>query len=229
MQQRQYTRREGSPKNYTSKHKHGGGDKTTKGHSLPDDTIFVPPISMFLLGGGGILVALGANVWQVFTSFTAFFTMFTQGSNYQAMKAIDRVGAQPLISIICALIAISFQFAILFLVFRIERDWKDNKVRNQSGVDAAKSTAIEIVQHIPLVLFWGVLGFIADTVGDYTFLNIYTDNWFLLFMYGCALYASSTIMFTRSIEYLWAGFVALERWKAFKSYLGHRTTDRKEH
>src|SRR5205809_3704352 len=145
------------------------------------------------------------------------------------MKAIDRVGAQPLISIICALIAISFQFAILFLVFRIERDWKDNKVRNQSGVDAAKSTAIEIVQHIPLVLFWGVLGFIADTVGDYTFLNIYTDNWFLLFMYGCALYASSTIMFTRSIEYLWAGFVALERWKAFKSYLGHRTTDRKEH
>jgi hypothetical protein len=227
MQQRQYTRREGSPKNYTGKH--GRGDKTTKGHSLPDDTIFVPPISMFLLGGGGILVALGANVWQVFTSFTAFFTMFTQGSNYQAMKAIDRVGAQPLISIICALIAISFQFAILFLVFRIERDWKDNKVRNQSGVDAAKSTAIEIVQHIPLVLFWGVLGFIADTVGDYTFLNIYTDNWFLLFMYGCALYASSTIMFTRSIEYLWAGFVALERWKAFKSYLGHRATDRKEH
>ncbi len=70
---------------------------------------------------------------------------------------------------------------------------------------------------MPLVLFWGVLGFIADTVGDYTFLNIYTDNWFLLFMYGCALYASTTIMFARSIEYLWAGFVALEKWKAFQA------------
>src|SRR6266516_4225768 len=134
----------GSPKNYTHRKQGGSGaGKSAKGQSMPDDTIFVPPISMFLLGGGGILVALGANIWQVFTSFTAFFTMFTQGSNYQAMKAIDRVGAQPLISIICALIAISFQFAILFLVFRIERDWKDNKVRNQSGVDAAKSTAIE--------------------------------------------------------------------------------------
>jgi hypothetical protein len=200
-----------------------------KGQSLPDDTIFVPPISMFLLGGGGILVALGANIWQVFTSFSAFFTMFTQGSNYQAMKAIDKVGAQPLISIICALIAISFQFAILFLVFRIERDWKNSKAKKQNGIDAAKSTAVEIVQHVPLVLFWGVLGFIADTVGDYTFLNIYTDNWFLLFMYGCALYASSTIMFARSIEYLWAGFVALERWKAFKAHLYHGATGRKEH
>jgi hypothetical protein len=218
----------GSPKNYTSR-KPGGADKSMKGQSLPDDTIFVPPISMFLLGGGGILVALGANIWQVFTSFSAFFTMFTQGSNYQAMKAIDKVGAQPLISIICALIAISFQFATLFLVFRIERDWKNSTAKKQNGIDAAKSTAVEIVQHVPLVLFWGVLGFIADTVGDYTFLNIYTDNWFLLFMYGCALYASSTIMFARSIEYLWAGFVALERWKAFKAHLYHGATVRKEH
>lgn len=188
-----------------------------------------PPISMFLLGGGGILIALGANIWQVFTSFTAFFSMFTQGSNYQAMKPIDRVGAQPLISIICALIAISFQFAILFLVFKIDRDWRNSKAKKQNGVDAAKSTAVEIVQHVPLVLFWGVLGFIADTVGDYTFLNIYTDNWFLLFMYGCALYASSTIMFARSIEYLWAGFVALERWKAFKLHLQQHAKHQKEH
>jgi hypothetical protein len=218
----------GSPKNYTTR-KQGGADKSAKGQSMPDDTIFVPPISMFLLGGSGILVALGANIWQVFTSFTAFFSMFTQGSNYRAMKPLDQVGAQPLISIICALIAISFQLAVLFLVFRIERDWKNSKAKKQNGVDAAKSTAIEIVQHVPLVLFWGVLGFIADTVGDYTFLNIYTDNWFLLFMYGCALYASSTIMFARSIEYLWAGFVALERWKAFKVHLSHGASSRKEH
>ncbi len=167
----QHSREQGPPKNYTRKQ--GPSEKTARGQSLPDDTVFVPPISMFLLGGGGIL-----------------------------------------------------EFAILFLVFRIERDWKNSKSRSSSGVDAARSTAVEIVQHIPLVLFWGVLGFIADTVGDYTFLNIYTDNWFLLFMYGCALYASTTIMFARSIEYLWAGFVALEKWKAFQARLreqaGHK-------
>ena len=226
---------QGSPKNYTARKGAGGtdggnrgGGKTTSRQGMPDDTIFVPPISMFLLGGGGILVALGANIWQVFTSFTAFFNMFTQGDNYQAMKPIDRVGAQPLIAMVCLLIAISFQFAILFLVFRIERDWKSSKSKNQNGVDAAKSTAVELVQHVPLVLFWGVLGFVADTVGDYTFLGIYTDNWFLLFMYGCALYASTTIMFARSIEYLWAGFVALEKWRAFKASLQNRAKDRKE-
>jgi hypothetical protein len=93
---------QGPPKNYTRKQ--GPGEKTASGQSLPDDTVFVPPISMFLLGGGGILVALGANVWQVFTSFSAFFTMFTQGDNYQAMKPLDRIGAQPLISIVCLFI-----------------------------------------------------------------------------------------------------------------------------
>jgi hypothetical protein len=34
-------------------------------------------------------------------------------------------------------------------------------------------------------------------------------------------------MFARSIEYLWAGFVALEKWKAFKVNL-NRPRDRKE-
>jgi hypothetical protein len=219
---------QGSPKNYT--HRQGTGAKAAQGQHLPDDTVFVPPLSMFLLGGGGILVALGANVWQVFTSFSAFFSMFTQGDNYKAMKPLDRIGAQPLISIVCLFIAVSFQFAILFLVFRIERDWKDSKSKHQHGVDAARSTAVEVVQHVPLVLFWGVLGFIADTVGDYTFLNIYTDNWFLLFMYGCALYASTTIMFARSIEYLWAGFVALEKWKAFQARLRAQAAPKeKEH
>ncbi len=122
---------QGPPKNYTRKQ--GPGGKTASGQSLPDDTVFVPPISMFLLGGGGILVALGANVWQVFTSFSAFFSMFTQGEDYQAMKPLDRIGTQPLISIVCLFIAVSFQFAILFLVFRIERDWKNSKSRPERG------------------------------------------------------------------------------------------------
>ena len=35
------------------------------------------------------------------------------------------------------------------MVFRIERDWKNSKAKKQNGVDAAKSTAIEIVQQLP--------------------------------------------------------------------------------
>jgi hypothetical protein len=218
------TQQGGAPRNYTTQARRTTTGMATKGQHAPDETIYVPPLSMFLLGFGGMLVAICATIWQVFTSFTAFFTMFEEGHNFQAMKPVDRLGAQPLISVVCVLIAVSFQFAILFLVFRIEREWKDSKAKTSSGVDAAKNTAVEVVQHVPLVLVWGVLGFIADTVGDYTFLNLYTNNWFLLFMYGCALYASSTIMFARSIEYLWAGFVALEKWKAFKANLQHHAT-----
>jgi hypothetical protein len=213
-----FTQQPQAPRNYTHT-THARRQTTgaaTAGQHLPDETIYVPPMSMFMLGFGGIFVAVCANIWQVFTSFTAFFTMFAQGRIFQTMTSAERLRAQPLIWIVCGLISVSFQFAILFLIFRIERDWKENRAKSQTGADAAKSTAVEVVQHIPLVLVWGVIGFVADTVGDYTFLSLYTNYWFLLFMYGAALYASSTIMFARSIEYLWAGFVALEKWKAFK-------------
>jgi hypothetical protein len=35
-------------------------------------------------------------------------------------------------------------------------------------------------------------------------------------MYGAALYASSTIMLVGAIEFLWAGMISLEKFKAWK-------------
>jgi hypothetical protein len=72
---------------------------------------------------------------------------------------------------------------------------------------------------VPLVLIWGALGFIADTVGDYTFISLYSSDFFLQFMYGTALYASSTIMLARAIEYIWAGIISYEKFKVFKANL----------
>ncbi len=63
-----------------------------------------------------------------------------------------------------------------------------------------------------------------DTIGDSTFISIYTDDTFVLFIYMAGLYAASTVMLARSIEYIWASFVAYEKWRAFKSNLasGHK-------
>ncbi len=187
--------------------------------SAPDETIFVPPASMFILGGLGVLVGVGANFWQMFTSFSAFEHIFLTGSIFQHMSSNARDAALPVINIVCALIAISFQLAILFLVFRIERTWKETKAVSGNNAAAAKHTAVEVVQHVPIVLIWGALGFIADTVGDYTFISLYSTDTFILFMYGASLYASSTIMLARAIEYIWSGVISYEQFKAFKSRL----------
>lgn len=210
------------PRDYTRRNRTTSGGSGTQQkrvfsrNQLPDETIHQPPGAMFALGGLGLLIGVFANFWQVFTSFSAFFNMFITGKQYEKMKALDKIGANPIIFAICLLIAISFQMALLFLVFRIHNDWKKNRAQGEKTGSNAKHTAVEVAQHIPLILLWGVLGFIADTVGDYTFIGIYTSDPFLLFMYGAALYASSTIMLTRSLEYFWAGIVATELWHRWK-------------
>jgi hypothetical protein len=222
------------PRDYTRRYRHtsaaSSGDDSQRQKrvfsrdQLPDETIHQPPGAMFILGGLGLLIGLFANVWQIFTSFSAFFSMFVSGKQYEHMKPLDKIGANPIIFAICLLIAVSFQMALLFLVFRINNDWKKNRAQGEKLGTNAKHTAVEVAQHIPLVLLWSVIGFIADTVGDYTFINIYTSDAFLLFMYGAALYASSTIMLTRSLEYFWAGIVASElwhRWKLHGQQQGH--------
>jgi len=207
----------------------GGSLLGNSNQNMPDETVFVPPISMFLLGGIGIIVSVVATLWQMFTSFSAFQSMFITGTIYRHMVAADQAKALPIVNVICAIIAISFQLSILFLVFRIERVWKEKKAQGQGNkIEQARHTAVEVIQHIPLVLIWGVLGFIADTLGDYNFISLYSDNVFILFMYGASLYASSTIMLVRSIEYLWAGFVAWEKWKAFRWHLFSKQSNKGE-
>src|SRR5258708_6203960 len=87
---------------------------------------------------------------------------------------------------------------------------------------AARDAVVEVVQQTDLVLIWSLLGFIVDTVGDYTFISLYTGGTdagtaiFLIFIYSVALYALSTIGFVRSLEYVWSGFAAVARQVAAK-------------
>lgn len=91
------------------------------GQPLSQETIFVPPASMFVLGALGILVGIVANLWQMFTSFSAFQHIFVTGTIYTHMAITDQNKALPIVTIICALISIAFQLAILYLVFRVDR------------------------------------------------------------------------------------------------------------
>ena len=68
---------------------------------------------------------------------------------------------------------------------------------------------VQIVQQTDLVTIISVLALIVDTVGDFTFISLYTSSIFLIFAYAVTLYALSTLGFVRSIEYLWAGFAAM--------------------
>jgi hypothetical protein len=202
------------------------------GQPLAQETIFVPPASMFVLGALGILVGIVANLWQMFTSFSAFQHIFVTGTIYTHMAIADQNKALPVVTIICALISIAFQLAILYLVFRVDRTWKHIRAQG-SGIgrarDAAKHTAVEVMHHVPLLLIWGVIGFIADTVGDYTFLSIYSTDPFLQFMYGAALYASSTIMLVGAIEFIWAGMISYEKFKAWKLSLEEAARKQSRH
>jgi hypothetical protein len=144
---------------------------------LSNDTLFVPPGAMFLLGGIGIFVGICANLWQMYTSFSAFQHLFVGGSIYKGMSGSGQSPALPIVTIVCALVSVAFQQAILYLVFRIDRTWKDTKAHATGrGSDAARHTAVELMHHVPLLLLWGALGFIADTVGDYTFIVLLSGD-----------------------------------------------------
>ena len=211
------------PFNYTTKHaKHTGTTTSGPGvglsasRQMPDRTIHHPPIAMYFIGGGGVLLGLATNGWQMFTTFIAFWSLLNPNGT-----PVD-VGKQPMDFMICALIAVSFQFSLVMLVFRLDTTWKRKTAVNGKTSKGAvfKSTAVEIVQHVNLVMVWGALGFVVDTVGDYTFVSIYTARLdpataiFVVFLYAIGLYALSTIAFVRSIEFLWAGFRAADNIKA---------------
>jgi hypothetical protein len=194
----------------------GTGPKRVFVRQAPDETVHTAPGAMYIIGGIGTFSGFAANIWQMVTTFTAFWFIF----NPPTVK-ID-LQKQPTIFCICALIAFSFQFALTMLTWRLDTTWKKQNMRvaiggGNSGADkvqAMRNTAVEMIQHVNLVLIWGALGFIVDTIGDYTFIQSYTAHLdaatqvFVIFIYAVALYALSTIAFVRSIEYITAGFAA---------------------
>ncbi|HEY6406254.1 MAG TPA: hypothetical protein VIY29_02180 [Ktedonobacteraceae bacterium] len=206
-----------APKDYTQHFKGSSsatgrpGGKNSMADKLPDETVHLPPIALFALGGAGTIAGILTNIWQMITTFVAFWVLFSPKG-----RAID-FQKQPVLIIICVMIAFSFQLALAFLVFRLDHAWKRNKVETEYSGRAARAAVVEVVQQTDLILLWSLLGFVVDTVGDYTFISLYTagTDWatsaFLIFIYAVALYALSTIGFVRSLEYVWAGFSAVAR------------------
>ncbi len=185
---------------------------------MPDQTVHQSPGAMAVLGWIGVVAGCGANLWQMYTTISAVYQMFTAGN---AQPPID---PRNVTFDICFLIAFSFQFALLFLVFRLDTKWK----KQQTGGTAGKkkgmmknygSAAIEVVQQLGLFAIWVGLAFVIDTLGDYTFIAARTvaadasTSAFLIFLYAVALYSLSTLAFVRSIEYLWAASAVKDQWE----------------
>lgn len=185
---------------------------------LPDNTVHHPPGAMLTIGWIGVVAGGGSNIWQMITTILAFLLLFSAGRS-------ATINLGDIVFWISALIAFSFQFALIMLVFRIDTTWKKHKVngtgakKHQHAGSALRATAIEVVQQVTLVLAWGALAFVIDTIGDYTFIGSKTANLdmvtstFIIFCYATALYALSTVAFVRSIEYLWAGYAAADNLK----------------
>jgi hypothetical protein len=194
------------------------GQSPKRTRRLPDATVHNPPGAMLTIGWIGVVAGFGSNVWQMLTTILAFLLLFSAGRS-ATINPLD------ITFWICALIAFSFQFALIMLVFRIDSTWKKHKVngtgskKHQGAANAFRATAVEIAQQVSLVLIWGALAFVIDTIGDYTFIGSKTANLdmvtaaFIIFCYAVALYALSTVAFVRSIEYLWAGFAAADNLK----------------
>jgi hypothetical protein len=176
---------------------------------MPDETLHQPPAAMAALGWIGVIAGVAANIWQMFTTISAIWQMFT-GSTTPTPDFLNVTFD------VCFLIAFSFQFALLYLVFRINSRWKKQQAggslgkKKKSAASGYASAAVEVVQQLGLFAIWVGLAFVIDTLGDFTFIGARTLNAdastsaFLVFLYAVALYALSTISFARAWEYLWA-------------------------
>ncbi len=93
----------------------------------PDETVHTAPGAMYVIGGIGTFSGFAANIWQMVTTFTAFWFIFNPiGTPIDAQR-------QPVIFCICALIAFSFQFALTMLTWRLDTTWKKHNMRVAAG------------------------------------------------------------------------------------------------
>ena len=182
------------------------------GRGLPDPTVHHPPGAMYVLGLAGLFAGIFSNLWQMFTTMSAFWLLFYGAKSVLVLSFAD---FGNVVFYICLFIAFSFQYALMMLVFRLDSIWKKHMVGGGFGKKHSRgrvqTLAVEMVQQVTLVLIWALLGFVVDTIGDYTFIGSLTTRLdafsqvFVIFMYAVALYALSTVALVRAIEYLWAG------------------------
>ncbi len=168
-----------------------------------DEPVRHPPWFIFGLAWCLIIQGLLANCWQVITTVIALFALFSIGT----LKGPSYVG----VFLISVGMAVSFQLGLLSFAFRVHTEMKKVTIDGHK----VKDTAVAMMQNHRLITFWAVVCFTFDTVGDFTFINLLTNNSFLIFAYAAALYASSTIMLSKGLEKHWAASIAYQKFRAF--------------
>ena len=223
MAQQQQQTRSGSAGNRPPNNKKG----STGGAGRPEDqllsfdagNVHLPPWFVNGLAWIGIGTGIVANFWQIVTSTIAYQHMVTINPVYVAMKPAGQAGAQLPIFLFSTAVSFVFQLALAFFVFRVTQEMKNTRVETGlKGLDAIKYTAVQVIDHQKALLIFTGIAFLYDTLGDYTFVTIYANDAFIIFTYAAALYAASTVLFSKSLETQWAAQIAYANWRAFMSY-----------
>lgn len=167
----------------------------------------------------GIIIGLGGNLLQIYTSDIAYQQLIVTNEVWLRMGKAGQAGAEPVIQLICAGVSVVFQLGLMYFMFRITQEFKNTRaIPGVKGMEAIKHTAVHIIDHQKVLLLWTLIAFVYDTLGDFTFINLYTDDAFSIFIYTAALYAASTILLSKALEKQWAASIAYANWKSFRLY-----------
>jgi len=110
-----------------------GNIKEARVEEDPEDlSVYSPPFAPIILGVFGLIVALAANIWQGVTTFTAFEHILTTSKQFSSLNAAGQAQSSTGINAICFMIAIVAQTGIAFILFRVHRQWKEQ--RAQGGI-----------------------------------------------------------------------------------------------
>ncbi len=166
----------------------------------------------------GIAIGIGGNLMQIYTSDIAYQQLIRTNEVWLHMGKSGQAGAEAVIQIICFGVSVVFQLGLMYFVFRITQEFKNTRALGIKGMEQIKHTAVSIIDHQKVLLLWTIIAFAYDTLGDFTFITIYTDDPFSIFIYTAALYAASTVLLSKALEKQWAASIAYANWKSFRLY-----------
>src|SRR2546421_6056607 len=130
--------------------------KGFKPFEADSESVHHPPWFTYSLAGIGVLCGIVANLWQVFTSVIAFFNMFVQGAVYKNMDPHAQGTATAGALAVSIGMSIAFQLGVMFFVFRVHKEYKEQKVKIGDNMQAGKSTGVQMVAPPRPLLPWSV-------------------------------------------------------------------------
>ncbi len=168
-----------------------------------EEPLHQPPWWVHSLARGKICLGIGANFWQIFTTFIAILSYMKISTANGALF----VGA----IIIGVMVAFSVQFGLLMFAFQVHKEAKKATIDGHK----VRHTAVAMVHNHGLTTFWTIVAAAVATVSDFTFIGFFTSNPLIYAGYIITLYAASTLMLARGLEEEWVANIAYQKWRAF--------------